>query len=258
MAVKTKKKTEVKTLERGNIYFFYRPKIEEEDPGSLEEVQRLYLVLSPDKEERYRLAILGKKRLPEPGEKGQRYWGFIDIVRKSPNSIKDELSGDKYRTKTRGKRYVPPARPLGEGVYRLVLHNDHTHFVYALELPEQSGEVQKEFQIEAEGSFVISIKNPETPSPRGAGLRPSQEARFSKQLQGKFRGRRFAEADPPDFLNKEGAEFILIAAAEDIKKELGLDLNPEEETGNSADIFKDLRLDKSEHPTKPLFEGKWD
>jgi hypothetical protein len=256
MAVTEKEKVE--TLERGNIYFFYRPRVEEEEPESLEDVQRFYLVLSPEEEERFRLVVIGSKRLPEAERKGQRFWGFIDLVRNSSNSIREELSGEKYRTKTRGERHVPAARPAGEGVYRLLRHGSHTHLVYALELPEQPGEVQEELRIEPEGSFVISIKNPETPSPRGAGLRPSHSATFPRHLMEVFHGRRFAAVDPPAFLDKEGAEFVLIAAAEDIEEELGITLDPEEESANRADIFTELKIDRGKQPLRPLFEGKWD
>lgn len=41
-------------------------------------------------------------------------------------------------------------------------------------------------------------------------------------------------------------------------KELGIDLKPEDETEARAEIFKDLKLEREEHPTRPLFEGKWE
>ena len=63
--------------------------------------------------------------------------------------------------------------------------------------------------------------------------------------------RRFCGADPPDFLNYEGTEFVLISAAEDISEELGIELHPEEESVTSADIFNDLKMERSVHPLKP-------
>ena len=76
--------------------------------------------------------------------------------------------------------------------------------------------------------------------------------------KGGFRGRKFADADPPDFLDREGAEFLLIAASDDIGGELGIELAMEEEDERSADIFRDLRLDREKRPTAPLFTGEWE
>ncbi len=73
-----------------------------------------------------------------------------------------------------------------------------------------------------------------------------------------FRDRRFCAADPPDFLNFEGAEFVLISAADDVGEELGIKLHPEDESGTSADISNELKMEKSVHPLKPLFKGEWE
>ena len=253
------KNEKVETLEKGNIYFFYRPKVEEEDPQSLSDVQRLYMVLSPEEGRKFRLAIIGRKRLTDPSRQGRgRNWGFIDRVGDTSEIIREELKGDTYDTKTRGKRHLPVARPLGEGIYRLLRHSGHTHLVYALELPEKPGEAQEETRIEKEASYIISVKNPEKGSPQATGLSKDRKPEYPKYLREKFRDRRFADADPPAFLDREGTEFLLISASGDVEEELGLELHPRDETVNTADIFKELRLDKSSRPLKPLLEGKWD
>jgi hypothetical protein len=89
------------------------------------------------------------------------------------------------------------------------------------------------------------------------GLDEERQADFPKELQGKFGGRRFADLDPPDFLNYEGAELLFIGAAEDVSEGLGIELEAEEESESTAEIFKDLRLEKSQHPIEPLLEGEW-
>ncbi|HYY23921.1 MAG TPA: hypothetical protein VE689_00440 [Candidatus Udaeobacter sp.] len=208
----------IETLERGNVYFLFRPKVGEENPKNLE----------------------------------------VDGVSKTPEEIENRLDPQIYETKTRGTRHLPAVRPIGEGVYRIVRHEDHTHFVYALELPKKTGEAQTAFNIEERASYIISVKNPEKGSPSGAGLPEEQEAHFPRWLQEKFRDRRFCEADPPDFLNYEGTEFVLISAAEDVSEELGIKLHPEDESGTSADIFNELKMEKSVHPLKPLSKGEWD
>lgn len=245
------------TLESGNIYFFFRPKVGVDKPKSIDDVQRLYMVLSPDQEERYRLAVIGQKVMPEP-EHHQRYWGFVQAVGRKPEQIRDELGPETYSTRTRGERYVAAAIPAGEGRFRILRHEDHTHLAYALELPKREGQVQKEFEIEDQASYIISVKNPEAGSPAYAGLSEEEKANYPKRLQEVFRGRRFADADPPELLDYAGTEFVLIGSSEDVKDELGVEFKTENETESSADIFKDLKLEKTDRQLKPLFEGKWE
>ena len=253
----------LKVLERGDIYFVYRPKVEEAskiEEAAAEgwsEVQRLYMILSPYDKKRYRLIIIGQKRLPEIDDAKQQTWGFVDKVSRAAQAMKDALASATYHTKTRGERIQPEARPAGEGIYAIVRHDDHTHLVYAMELPSRPGAVQQAFHLEEEGSYILSVKNPEQPSPRGVGLDESRRASFPKTLQTRFRGRRFIAVDPPNFLNYEGAEVLLVGASEDIAGELGLQLHPQTETAATAEIFNDLRLERSPHAMTPLFEGQW-
>jgi hypothetical protein len=253
----------LKVLERGDIYFVYRPKVEEApkiEEAAAEgwaEVQRLYMILRPYDKKRYRLIIIGQKRLPEIDDAKQQTWGFVDKVSRAAQAMKDALASATYHTKTRGERIQPEARPAGEGIYAIVRHDDHTHLVYAMELPSRPGAVQQAFHLEEEGSYILSVKNPEQPSPRGVGLDESRRASFPKTLQTRFRGRRFIAVDPPNFLNYEGAEVLLVGASEDIAGELGLQLQPQAETAATAEIFNDLRLERSRHAMKPLFEGQW-
>ena len=128
--------------------------------------------------------------------------------------------------------------------------------VYATALPRRPGEVQEELNIEDEASYILAIKNPEKPSPPGAGLGEHQ-AEYPKRLMETFRGRRFVDADPPEFLDYEGTEFILISAAGDVEQELGIELDGKKESSSRAEIFHDLRLKKSNQPTEPLFQGEW-
>jgi hypothetical protein len=254
---KKSQKSEAQVLEEGNIYFMYRPRVNEGGVQGLKDVQRFYVVLNPKGKQRYRLMVMPKKQLPDIKDGGQRFWGFIEKVSRKAADVANELDKEVYETKTRGKQRQPEARPAGEGVYAIARHGDHTHLVYVLELPEGPGEVQQALNIEEEGSYIISIKNPDQPSPRGMGLDEDRQADFPKKLQGKFRGRRFADVDPPDFLNYEGAELLLIGAAEDVSEELGIELEAEEESESTAEIFNDLRLEKSRHLVRPLLKGEW-
>ncbi|KAJ0779680.1 hypothetical protein HanPI659440_Chr06g0229171 [Helianthus annuus] len=106
---------DVEIQERGDIYFFYRPKVGEEDPHTSDDVQRLYIVLRPhtstqDKQQQekkkkkkeppqeeksmlLRLIVMGKKSLPDPAKRGRPYWGFVELVTTKIQDIKDALKG---------------------------------------------------------------------------------------------------------------------------------------------------------------------
>lgn len=54
--------------ERGEIFFFYRPKIGNDEAHSVDDVQRLYLVLRPESGER----LVEEKQDPESGKEGSK------------------------------------------------------------------------------------------------------------------------------------------------------------------------------------------
>jgi hypothetical protein len=249
---------DVDVLERGNIFFVYRPQVEEESPEGMSDVQQFYMILSKHGEDRYRMIVIGRKKLPEIEDGGDRNWGFVSMVSSDPTEIRSELQKETYETKTRGERELPAARPVGEGVYAIVHHEDHTHLAYVLELPESEEKVQRAFNIEEEASYVISVKNPDQGSPRAAGLDEDQQADYPKRLQEIFRDLKFANPEPTDFLNYEGCEILLIGAEEDPSEELGIEFNVQDENRRTAEMFDDLRMQKSKHPIEPLFEGEWE
>jgi hypothetical protein len=242
--------------ERGDIYFLYRPRVEEEQPQDVEEIQRLFVVLQPEGHRSSRSLVVGRKRLPEP-EAGDRFWAFVDRVTHSPEETREEFGRVTYSTATRGERTQAEARPAGEGVYAIIRHGDHTHLAYALELPESPGEVQQDLNLTSRASYVVAVKNPQASSPPGAGLSPRRTADYPTDLAERFSGRRFAPLDPPDFLDHEGAELVLIAAGGDAAEELGVSLDPEEESVQEADVFSTLGLRPGEQPDQPLLRGEW-
>lgn len=54
-------------VEKGEIAFFYRPRVETDEAGGLGDVQRFFMVLKPEGAGQSRLAVLGRKRLPDVG-----------------------------------------------------------------------------------------------------------------------------------------------------------------------------------------------
>jgi hypothetical protein len=242
-------------VEQGDIYFLYRPRVEADRVRGLDDVQRVYLLLRPKGARKYRLLIVGRKRLPDPG-RHDRFWAFLYNVFRSRAALGEELGEVRYRTKTLGLREEPAARPVAEGVYALVRHGDHTHLTYALELPERPGPAERALNIRREASYIIAVKNPEAASPPAAGLDSEHEARFPSALRKRFRGRRFIPVETAGFLDHPGAELMLIGASEDPQKELGLEFKPDHETEHTADVLKDLGL-PGETARRSLFQGQW-
>jgi hypothetical protein len=245
---------DVEILERGNIYFFYRPAVGEDAPKGLVDVQRFHFVLSPEGRELFRMITVGKKRLPEPDDAGQRFWGFVEKVGQSSVEMVEELERGQMRDGFGTKR---SARPAGEGVYALARHGNHTHLLYTLELPVEPDEVQRELHIEKQGSYLLSVKNPAAGSPPSVGLEEERKAEFPKELQERFGSRRFIALESPEFLDYEGAELLVMGSDEGPAEDLEIDLKPECESEETANLFQELDIDRERHPVEPLLTGKW-
>ena len=142
----------------------------------------------------------------------------------------------------------------------------HTHLIYKLEFPpeDEKNELQESLNIEREGSFIIQIKNPDDHQQQSGGggsrfkgLQNKRKATFPAHLHVRFRHNRFSPADPPDFLNYEGCEFLLIAASNDIEEELGLDLKTEEcesEDKSCSDLVKTFG-ETTAYSNNPFLKG---
>lgn len=65
---KTRSEPAVEIQERGEIFFFYRPKVGKEEAHSADDVQRLYIVLRPESGERQ----VEEKQSPDSGKEGSK------------------------------------------------------------------------------------------------------------------------------------------------------------------------------------------
>ncbi|KAI8384527.1 uncharacterized protein BYT42DRAFT_544418 [Radiomyces spectabilis] len=258
------------SLEKGHIYFFYRPKVDADEVGSIDDVQKAYMILKPywssDAKRSPTLIVLGKKKLPQV-EQHARYWGFVGKTSSNIDDVVGALKESTYSTKTKGERTIQAARPMGEGVYTITSHNGHSHLAYILTLPEEPTKVQDAFNIEKQASIVLNVKNPKKSSPPGSGLSGNEKAEFPDKLQKAFSDRRFVAMETTDFLNYDYCELVMIGATEDLDKELGKtakDLEKMEEkdedhvdyVGVDKVVFKDLHLEADQNPVAPLKEWK--
>lgn len=122
-------------VEDGDIFFFYRPKVEAEEVSGMKDVQRFYMVTASEEKngKKYRLFILGRKRLPEIIEgkstSEERNWALNTLTTTNPEDIHKELLAAEYETETRGRRRIAAAAPAGEGKYSIVKHDNHTELM---------------------------------------------------------------------------------------------------------------------------------
>jgi hypothetical protein len=64
----TKEDKSSEIIEHGDLFFFYRPKIDAKQVKELEDIQRFYMVTSTENGKHkniHRLFLLGQKQLPE-------------------------------------------------------------------------------------------------------------------------------------------------------------------------------------------------
>ena len=257
------------TIEHGDIFFFYRPKVGTEEVEDISDVQRFYMVTSPEdggerhsNKDIYRLFLVGQKQLPEIVEgkstSKERNWALNILTTSNPDDIHKELLPAEYTTETRGKRRIAAATPAGEGKYSIVKHDNHTELAYLLELPEIPGPTQREFEIKKEASYIISVKNPEIKVPGFAAFSEDKKPQYSKHLMEKFGDRRWINVEDPELLNYENTQLLLIGARKkDVEEELGIDIDEQKETERSADLFKELKVKRDQVPLKPLLKGKF-
>jgi hypothetical protein len=260
-------------IEQGDIFFFYRPKVDTEEVKGIDDVQRFYVVTHAEerkenrdnkkkKDDIYRLFLIGQKQLPEIVEGKstleEKNWALNILTTSNPDDIHKELLPAEYTTETKGKRRLAAAAPAGEGKYTIVKHDNHTELVYILELPEMPGPIQKEFEIKKEASYIISVKNPNVKVPGFTTFSSNKKPEYPKHLIEKFADRRWISIEEPDLLNYENTQILLIGARKkDVEEELGIDIDEQKETENTADIFKELKLRKEQVPLKPLLKGKF-
>jgi hypothetical protein len=194
--------SEACVLERGDIRFFYRPRVQPEDaidhvpvPG----VQSFFLVLAPAGRGVFRRVRIGKKRMPMPT--GERFWARVERVGSLDRVLAGLLEDEHYQTKTAGERYQPGARAIASGCYAFVRHDDHTHLAYRADQFE-ADTIPDDVRVPAAGSLVVLY---ERVPPAGAIWTTTGE---------------------PALLDEEGAELVLVGVDDEPERALGIDILP--------------------------------
>jgi uroporphyrinogen-III synthase len=178
-------------LEKGVIYFFTRNRVGIEESESVGDLQRTFFVLRPmpsgaklgdgalADSSNIRLFALPKKVFPK--SHNDRFMAFVEKANTSIKELKETFFGaNEYETKTQGSRRTEPVAPVAEGVYAITRTEDRTcHLVYSTTIPSELGEVQEDLGIKDQGSFIMSVKNPERSGPASAQL--DQKPGFPKE-----------------------------------------------------------------------------
>jgi hypothetical protein len=189
----------VEILERGDIAFFYRPRVQ--PAGALDHVpgvQSFFFVLGPAGGGRHRRLRIGRKRMPAAS--GQRFWASVERVGSLERVLAGELEDEHYTTKTRGDRFQPGARLIARGCYAIVRHDDHSHLAYRVDQIEPEEDLPEEVRIAPAGSYVLLYER-----------RPRTRATWTTEGEP-------ARLDEPD------AELVLVGVDDDPERELGIDL----------------------------------
>jgi hypothetical protein len=175
-------------LEKGFIYFFFRARVNVEDPHSIGDVARSFFVLRPtnlgaefnhdqgpvDKGAECRLVMLPKKKFPTSGR--ERDMAFVEKAGQSMQSLQDNfIAGKTYQTATRGERHTEEARPYAEGVYAITHTPRASHLAYILTIPAEVGSLQEDFGLRERGSWLVQSKNPKFPGPPSGQLPKNPE-----------------------------------------------------------------------------------
>src|SRR5918996_3488168 len=248
-------------LEYGDIYFFYRPKVGSEGVKGIDDVRRFFMVTAPEEtttntkrsgekekthSKHYRLFIIGKKSLPEirksEARSSERFWARVGGIFERPEDLTKELLSDEFRK-------GDAARPVGEGKYAIVKHQNHTELAYVLEMPREPGEAQQELGIEKEASYVISVINPKIP--KSSSLPTTEEpAKYPQEVLNEFNENENFVSLSKDtkFIDYQNAQVILVGAREGkdvVNSEMGIDMKEEQ---SSSDIFNKLKLRREQVP----------
>ena len=167
-------------LEKGIIYFFFRGRVGIDEPSQVNEIARTYIVLRPlphgaklgegaiGDAHNNRLLVLPKKVLPQSGR--DRFMLFVEKANASMGEIKSGMGASDYATKTAGTRHTPAMAPIGEGVYALTSTGRESHLAYMVTIPSELSEVQRDVGLREQGSFIVSVKNPQYGGPANTNL----------------------------------------------------------------------------------------
>lgn len=192
-------------LERGEVRFYARPRVERATILTFDDVQRLFFVLRRATDGTCRRVVVGKKRMPAR----EKQWAYVDRVGASFREVLEDVGSETYATKTYGLRYQEGADEIASGRYVIASHGAHAHL--EIELEGEESPLRAMLRLVASATYVAAVFNPARFEDEAQASMFSEPSLFPEELEAKFAGRRFAPLEPA-FLDYEGAEIVLIGA----------------------------------------------
>lgn len=254
--------------EKGVIYFFTRGRVGTDDPDSVQDLQRSFFVMRPlpaggkitdgavQEMKNLRLLALPKKVWPKSGK--DRFMSFVEKAGTTMAELKESfMEGSEYSTKTTGTNHTPNVTLVGEGVYAFTNTGGGrgaSHIAYMLTVPASPGEVQNDLGIKEQGSFVISLKNPESSGPANAQL--PQGPDYPREFIDEFGGRGWMPAEPKH-LDYANAQILMIG--EDFDNSTNLEANPKDEKDDSKEVPEEelKKLESEDEQRVEHLKGKY-
>jgi hypothetical protein len=220
-----KEETPLSTLERGELRFFVRPRVEVVQLQSVSDVQKLDLTLSPDAEGWMRRIHVGRKRMPAPGRR-ERHWAYVDRIGEPAVLVAELLTSRTYETKTRGTRHQRGAAMVARGRYVIASHGEHTHLFTDVAVEEGFSQLLVDgLGVRPRASYITAVFNPEAKGRgrsrgRGGAFEADDDdapfgepSLYDDDVADRFGGHRFAPLTP-ELIDGEGAELLLIGGGE--------------------------------------------
>lgn len=239
----------MKTIETGDIGYFYRNRIDIDKASGPKDIQSLYMVLLPDDRKRGRLFVIGKKKMPliTQGRTSSeaREWAMTVAVG-SPRKIADALAPIKYDTKTRGTRIQDEAIALAEGRYKIVKDDYSSHLLQRIDTPKSLGRAQKALRLKKTADYVLSVRSPKIDVP---GF-PDEKPDYPDTLLKRFADERWLPVDDRRLINYENAQCLLLGAKTSLSESApGID-------GHSQ-LLEKLQISGKSWPVEPLRSGDY-
>jgi hypothetical protein len=251
---------QVQVLERGSILFLYRPRAGVTAVRGPEDVDQLYFMLIPDDREEHKSRVfrLVGRAMPVlvPGRAApeERATAVVEEADPDPRVAIDRLQEEALAAAP--VRYPRPwVRAAGEGRYALLWHGADTHLTYALDRPEQPGEVQEALRIGQRGNWLISVRAPEAP--------PPEQPLYPGRLKARLVGQAQVPLETTDYIDYRHTQVLLLTADSDAAQELGVRLESDAQNQGERQALQVLRKEERQAAREgvallePLREGHW-
>ncbi|KAI0308319.1 hypothetical protein B0F90DRAFT_1807553 [Multifurca ochricompacta] len=280
------------TIEYGHIYFFYRPKVKQDEVHIIDDVARFHMLLVPHPpgfatytegkrpenrrcmntrfprtrcktRQNFHPLSIEKKQLPEPSKGGGTAGGRKETFLATVTVVGDDLTS---------LEKVSPGSKSDVGVY-VVVNNElrvpserSTHSGYCLSHPAEPDQPQKSLGLHTSPSRLkIHSHLLQAVGALGYRQRSAQSTRTGSwmiSLEGAAKKGarifRFASVESVELLEYEGAELLMMAAragGEGLETSLG-EGRGDGNKGVIDEVMRELHTDSVKFQAEPL-EGQW-